>query len=372
MKRKGRVKYMEETLFSQDILENVVEETVQKPEIEIVSIQQIVANRYQPRTAFDEKELDELASSIKEHGILQPVVLRKVTSNMYEIIAGERRFRAAKLAGLAEIEAIVRNVSATEAAILALIENVQREDLSAIEEAKSYEQLMFLYSKTQTEIAEMVGISQSAVANKMRLLQLPEEIQKAIENKDLSERHGRALLRVKNKEAQVQIYHFITQNELNVADTEKYIERYLKNEELKNNQNNTIFFNVAKDTKLAVNTINKAVKTIQEFGMDVDYTKEETDDNYILHIVVPKNLVEQKEEVAILPHEKIDASAIHEELERKIAEAKQQVEVTADSLLEETAETAKDTTAIVVDLDLTSETIINRRELTNNGNNEQE
>lgn len=330
--------------------ENKIEQAINNT-VSNISVKQIVANRYQPRSVFDEQELLELAESVKQHGILQPIILRKVTSDMYEIIAGERRFRAAQLAGLEEVAAIVKDVSATEAAILALIENVQRTDLSAIEEAKSYEQLMFLYSKTQSEIAEMVGISQSAVANKLRLLQLAEEIQQGLEQKIITERHGRALLKVKDKEEQLKIYAWIVKKQLTVAETEKYIEKFLKNEVLKN-EKNTTFFNVAKDTKLAVNTINKAVKTIQEFGMEVDYTKEEDEDNYVLKIIVPKNLVEVTESAIILPHEKETGESVHQELQKQIIENKQTV-----TEAENVEEASIDTGAIVVDLDLTSETI---------------
>ena len=289
-----------------------------------VAIQQIVANRYQPRTVFEETELDELAQSIKQHGILQPIVLRKVTSDMYEIIAGERRFRAAKKAGLERVQAIVRNVSAVDAAILALIENVQREDLSAIEEAKSYEQLQGLYGGTQQDIAQMVGKSQSAVANKLRLLNLTTEVQEAIENRHITERHGRSLLKIKNAEAQIQILKWILSRKMTVAETENYVERFLENEKLKKSKNNLIFFNIAKDTKLAVNTINKAVKTIQEFGMEVEYEKEETDTEYILKVIVPKHIIEKEKKVRVLPHE-AGATTADERQEKRLSDTSTQI-----------------------------------------------
>ncbi|GBU10668.1 hypothetical protein AwErysi_02840 [Erysipelotrichaceae bacterium] len=257
-----------------------------------VHISQILANRYQPRTVFEEIELQELANSIKQHGILQPIILRQVTSDMYEIVAGERRFRASKLAGLNTVTAIIKEISSSEAAILALIENVQRADLSSIEEARSYEQLMALFSKTQNEIAEMVGKSQSSVANKLRLLQLSEEVKQAIEKKLIGERHGRALLKFKEHIQQNRVLEIILEKNMTVADLETYIEKVFKDKE--KGESTTTFFNIAKNTKLAVNTVNKAIKTIKDFGMDVEVEQVENEADYTIKIVIPKNLVEVK------------------------------------------------------------------------------
>jgi len=322
-----------------------------------IPIGRIVANRYQPRTHFDAESLAELSDSISRHGMLQPILLREVTDGMYEIIVGERRYRAAKLAGLTEVNAIVKQTSPTEAAVFALVENIQRRDLSAIEEARSYEQVMALYAQTQQEMARTVGISQSALANKLRLLHLTDEVQEGIEQKLITERHGRALLRVKDAQAQRAIYAWIVEKELTVKETEKYIERYLHNEALKDAKGTT-FVHVAKDTKLAVNTINKAVKTIQDFGMDVAYSTNETDTEYILEIIVPKNMVESVESSVTLPHEKsrpeqpnvssnVNAHEAHEgEVQSFRSKAPQQEAILIDT-----------TKSMVLDLDLTSETV---------------
>jgi ParB-like partition proteins len=319
-----------------------------------IPVQQIVANRYQPRLSFEETELQELSSSIKTHGLLQPIIVRKVTSDIFEIVAGERRYRAAKLAGFTVVPAIVKDIASNDAAILALVENVQRSDLNVIEEAKSYAQLSELFNKTQNEIAEMVGRSQSAVANKLRLLNLTEDVQKAIEQKLITERHGRALLKIKEDEIQIKILQLALTKKFNVAELERYIENYLEN---KNNRDNSmIFFNVAKDTKLAVNTINKAVKTIKDFGMDLDYTREETADTYILNIVIPKNVVETKAKDIAFPHEKINIDSQQEHKVNNETPA-----TVADNVVDNSDQNQeKDKTApIILDLDLTSELSLN-------------
>jgi len=323
--------------------------------VSVIPLAQIVANRYQPRTHFDEMELSDLADSIAQHGVLQPVLLREVTDGMYEIIAGERRFRAAKLAGMTEIDAIIKDTTPTDAAVLALVENIQREELSAIEEAKSYEQVMALYTRTQQEMARIVGISQSTLANKLRLLQLVDEVQRGIESKVISERHGRALLRVKDPLAQKQIYTWVVEKQLTVKETENYIARYLHNEELKDAKGTT-FFHIAKDTKLAVNTINKAVKTIQEFGMDVAYSTNETDTEYVLEIVVPKKMTETEQTAITLPHEKKRPQTKKQGMTKDVGRQEdtgfrftgsQQEAILKDSI----------TSSMVLDLDLTSETV---------------
>jgi len=322
--------------------------------VSVIPMTQIVANRYQPRTHFDAEDLSELSDSIARHGMLQPILLREVTDGMYEIIVGERRFRAAKLAGLTEIDAIIKDTSPTDAAVLALVENIQRKDLSAIEEARSYEQVMSLYARTQHEIAQMVGISQSALANKLRLLQLTDVVQKGIEQKTITERHGRALLKVKDPEVQVSIYDWIVEKQLTVKETEKYIERYFHNEALKES-NGTTFLHIAKDTKLAVNTINKAVKTIQDFGMDVEYSTNETETQYVLEIIVPKNMVETVESSVTLPHEKNRALQQHPNDPIQSMNGEQHSfrprGPQQESILKDT------TKSMILDLDLTSETV---------------
>ncbi len=166
-----------------------------------IPIEDIIPNRFQPRLNFDDSSLNELASSIKEHGIIQPLVVRKL-GEKFEIIAGERRYKAAKLAGLTSVPAVVTEMSDEKSAQAAIVENVQRKDLSAIEEAKSYESLLEKGYLTQEDLAKKMGLSQSAISNKLRLLSLSNEVQKALMENKISERHARSLLQIKDQDEQ--------------------------------------------------------------------------------------------------------------------------------------------------------------------------
>ena len=177
-------------------------------------------------STFDEEALNELANSIKEHGIIQPLILRDLGSK-YEIIAGERRYKAATIAGLSEVPAIVGTMDDQTSAELALIENIQRKDLSAIEEAKSYKKILEMGNFTQEELAKRMGKSQSTIANKMRLLSLTNEVQVALMNNLISERHARCLLQVKDEELQKQVLNKIITERINVRDTDEYIKNLL-------------------------------------------------------------------------------------------------------------------------------------------------
>ena len=167
-----------------------------------VPIEDIIPNRFQPRLSFDDKALQELSNSIKQHGIIQPLVLRKL-GDKYEIIAGERRYKAATMAGLTSVPAVIAEIDDNTSAEVALVENVQRKDLTPIEEAKSYKNILDKGYMTQEELAKKMGLSQSAVANKLRLLNLAEEVQEALLNEKISERHARALLMVESQNEQV-------------------------------------------------------------------------------------------------------------------------------------------------------------------------
>lgn len=166
-----------------------------------VPIDEIIPNRFQPRLQFDDRGLEELASSIKQHGIIQPLVLRRV-NDKYEIIAGERRYKAATMAGLSKVPAVIADVDDNKSAEVAIVENVQRRDLSAIEEARSYKNLLDKGYLTQAELAKKMGLSQSAIANKLRLLNLDEEVQQALIENKISERHARSLLVLPTHEEQ--------------------------------------------------------------------------------------------------------------------------------------------------------------------------
>ena len=195
-------------------------------EVVMVRISDIIPNRFQPRLTFDEEALNELANSIKEHGIIQPLILRDLGSK-YEIIAGERRYKASQLAGLTEVPAIIGSMDDQTSAELALIENIQRKDLSAIEEAKSYKIILDMGSFTQEQLAKRMGKSQSTVANKMRLLSLTNEVQMALMNNLISERHARCLLQIKEQDKQKEVLNKIITERMNVRDTDDYIKNML-------------------------------------------------------------------------------------------------------------------------------------------------
>jgi len=190
-------------------------------EIEIANIE---ANPNQPRTVFDEEALAELAASIEQLGVIQPITLRKVSDNKYQIISGERRFRASKMAGLQSIPAYVKEVSDDAAVeMMALIENIQREDLNAIEIALSFQKLIDEFTLTQDQLSEKVGKKRATISNYLRLLRLPAVVQIAVQNKDLSMGHARALLAVEDAETQLLVFEQITQDGLSVRNVEEIV-----------------------------------------------------------------------------------------------------------------------------------------------------
>lgn len=193
-------------------------------EIKLIAIENIKANIHQPRKQFDEAGLQELAASIKNQGIVQPLIVRKVDGNMYEIVAGERRYRAGKMAGLMKLPVIVREYSDIEAMTIALIENLQREDLNSIDEAEALNQLKTVHKLSQEELAEKIGKSRSNVANTLRLLALPEKIKKLIANDTIKAGHGRALLGITDPKAQDKLCIQIIAKELTVREVESALE----------------------------------------------------------------------------------------------------------------------------------------------------
>jgi len=200
-------------------------------EILQVPIEDIIPNRFQPRISFDDKALQELSSSIKQHGIIQPLVLRKL-GDKFEIIAGERRYKAATMAGLTKVPAVIADIDDNTSAEVALVENVHRKNLTSIEEAKSYKNILDKGYMTQDELAKKMGLSQSAVANKLRLLNLAEEVQDALLNEKISERHARALLVVENPEDQKKWLKRILDERLTVRQLDMEIKKSSKHEEI--------------------------------------------------------------------------------------------------------------------------------------------
>lgn len=193
-------------------------------EVVYLHLDDIIPNRFQPREVFDERALKELAASIKEHGVIQPIIVRQV-NNKYEIIAGERRYKASALAGMTKIPAIINNLDDKEAAKVALLENLQRKNLNPIEEARTYQKILELDQMTQETLAKTMGKSQSAVANKLRLLALPDEIQRALLKENISERHARTLLNLKNPEQQKKMLKRIIAEKMSVRTLEEEIRK---------------------------------------------------------------------------------------------------------------------------------------------------
>ena len=197
-------------------------------------IEQIQANRFQPRTKFEQEALEELAQSIRELGIIQPVTVRKMGYDKYELISGERRFRASQLAGLTEIPAYIRIANDQEMLEMALVENIQRENLDAIEIALSYQRLIEECKLTQEEMSNRVGKKRSTVTNYLRLLKLPPEIQRGIIDKKISMAHARTIVNVDDEETQLQIYHDIIKNDLSVRAVEDWVRGVEKKTPVKN------------------------------------------------------------------------------------------------------------------------------------------
>ena len=239
-------------------------------EIIKINLDKITPNRYQPREIFRDETLLELKNSIISYGIIQPISVRKLKENNYEIVAGERRYKAAKLAGLKEIPSIVVEIEEKDSANIALIENIQREDLNFIEEAKAYAQIMKEFEITQEELAKKIGKNQSNIANKIRILKLPDNIKEKLLTNDLTERHGRALLKIKEKIIQEEIINKVIEKNLTVNDTEKLIKSVnekIDKEETPSKQNIRNFINY----KIYINTIKNAYKEILKAGIKAKF-----------------------------------------------------------------------------------------------------
>lgn len=251
--------------------------------IEEIPPEKIRPSRYQPRLHFDEESLNELAQSIIEQGLIQPITVREV-DDYYEIIAGERRYRACQMAGFKTIPCYIMTPDEDQAAQMALVENIQRRDLSAIEEAKSYVQIMRQANLTQEEMAKKIGKSQSAVANKIRLLNLPEEIQNGVISREISERHARAILTAPDNK-QKDIYEKVIKDHMTVRETEEYIEKLNAPVKVHKRQKTKGF---TRNTRLAVNSVNQCVDMIRKLGIQAEVEQKETEDEVIMTIHIPR------------------------------------------------------------------------------------
>lgn len=264
----------------------IVKEEINRDEIHKLPISSIVPNRFQPRSIFDDEKIEELALTIETHGIIQPIVVREIHNGQFEIIAGERRYRAISKLGWDKIPAIINNLSDTETASVALIENLQREELSPIEEAVAYSKLIELHQLTQEGLANRLGIGQSTVANKIRLLKLPQVVQNAVMQKTITERHARSLIPLKDPEKQSKLVEEIIEKGLNVKQTEERVSKLLSADEDKKPR--AIRKAFSKDMRIAVNTIRQSMSMVKDNGINLDSEEAEYDDFYQITIRIPK------------------------------------------------------------------------------------
>ena len=256
-------------------------------EVQRIATEKLLPNPYQPRKQFKSEDLLSLAESIKENGILQPLLARRINnSDYYEIIAGERRLRAAILANLATVPCLIVDCDYEESAVYSIIENIQRSDLSFFEEAQAISQMQNHFGMTQEQIAKRLGKSQSALSNKLSLLKLPADVRYFIEKEGLTERHARALLKLESEKQMWTALNLIKDKGWNVQQTEEYINS-VTNKAVKPRKNNIV--KIFKDVRIFVNTVNKAINTMKEAGIPAESNKTETDDYIEFFVRIPKN-----------------------------------------------------------------------------------
>ncbi|MBD3363476.1 ParB/RepB/Spo0J family partition protein [Candidatus Dojkabacteria bacterium] len=240
-------------------------ESIQQAYIPDLPISKIIPNQYQPRIEVDPTKLVELADSIREHGVIEPLIVTQNSPQEFELIAGERRWRAAKLAGLKKIPIVVKDASPQQMLELAIVENIQREDLNPLEEAMAFEQLANKFDMTHSDIAAKVGYSRPTVANKIRLLQLPEEIKKGLLSGEISEGHSRALLGIKNNQAMEAAYRIVIRDNLSVRATEKLVQKLNQGRKKKPNKSQKLPKKILEIEKNIEEFLNRKIK--------VSYTK---------------------------------------------------------------------------------------------------
>ncbi len=272
----------ETDITSRDISGNYVAGAIAEIDINLIE-----ANPFQPRTEFDQTALEELAQSIKEQGVIQPVTVRKLGYNKYQLISGERRLRASKLAGLSKIPVFIRIANDEQMLELALIENIHRENLNAIEVAISYQRLVDECHMTQEAISEKVGKSRSAVANFLRLLKLPAEVQIAIRDGHISMGHARAIINIEDKEQQLKLLQQIIEDEMSVRETEEMAEKAKKNGSSERKQTNFIpehFKSKIKSLSQTLNTKVKVKRDVKGHGSVVIDFKDEAEFDRIMEL----------------------------------------------------------------------------------------
>ena len=252
-------------------------------EIIYLPLEKVQPNPYQPRRIFDRAGLDELALSIKEYGVMQPITVRLINGYRYELIAGERRLRASKIAGVETIPAVVVNISDQDSAVLALIENLQRQNLHFLEEAEGFQNLMIDYGFTQEEMATRVGKNQSTIANKLRVLRLSKEVQKILLEQDLTERHARALLKLPDEDKQLEVLNKVVNYGLTVRKTEALVEDALTKSANGDSKTSAIQHYI-RDIRILANTIKDNLEMVKKSGVDTKFDMVQTEAGYDIHI----------------------------------------------------------------------------------------
>lgn len=251
-------------------------------QISYVPVEEIVPGPLQPRQHFPREGLEELRDSIAQHGVLQPLTVR-AKGERFELIAGERRLRAARMAGLDEVPCIVMDVDMEESGVIALIENIQRRDLDFLEEAEGIRQLIRLFGLSQEQAARRLGKSQSAVANKLRLLRLPRDVLERLRSEGLGERHARALLRLPDADVQRRALDFMIDQRMNVAAAEAYVDRLCAPAPPRRK---SVF--LMKDLRLFLNTMDRSVELMRSGGLEASVEREEDDDALTVTVRIPK------------------------------------------------------------------------------------
>ena len=257
-----------------------------KERVLTLRVEDIRPNPHQPRQTFDDEGLRELASSIRRHGILQPLTVRSAGGGKWELVAGERRLRAAKLAGLEKVPCIRREADDRESALLALVENLQRRDLHYLEEAAAIAAYIRQTGITQEEAAAQLGRSPSALANKLRLLRLSPACRELLVQNGLTERHARCLLRLEDEEERLAALRHIADKQLNVAQAEQYIDQRLAQLQSTPPKRRRTF--ILKDVRLFLNSLDRGLRMVREAGVDARTERQETEDAILLTIRIPK------------------------------------------------------------------------------------
>lgn len=260
--------------------------------ITYINIDHIRPNPYQPRKQFNVTALEDLCESIKQYGVIQPISVRKLSTNSFELVAGERRLRAAEMAGLREIPAIIVTVTDNDSAVMALIENLQREDLTFMEEAEGYNNLLIEHGLTQEELAQKIGKSQSTIANKIRLLKLPPLVKKIIADNNLTERHARALLKLHDEQLQLRVLKRVCERGLNVKKTEELVERAIEKytREVREGGGEKKVTRAVKDIRIFVNTVRQAIDMMKKAGVNAKAAQIDRGEYVEFIVRIPKKI----------------------------------------------------------------------------------